>query len=139
MVVLCVLLPAVLADDAMESWASKHHPQDAAQRHVESISAARHEYRIQQGGTMDGANCRSPIGGGFAIWEQTWESNRAVRLENVGDTDLINPWLSNGRNDFRTVGEIVSSAVRPGMGDLRLRFAFTNLTNQACHSYVGCK
>ena len=33
--------------------------------------------------------------------EQTWESNRAVRLENVGRTDVINPWLSNGRNGFR--------------------------------------
>ena len=69
--VLTVLLPAVLPDDALEPWASKHHPQDSARRHVEAISAPRHEYRIQQGGTMDGANCRSPIGGGFAIWEQT--------------------------------------------------------------------
>jgi len=40
-----------------------------------------------------------------------------VRLENVGDTDLIDPWLSNGRNDFRTVKEIVAGAVKPGMTD----------------------
>ena len=63
---------------------------------------------------MDGTNCRSPIGGGFGVWDQTWESNRAVRLENVGETDVINPWLSNGRNDFRSVKEIVAGAVRPG-------------------------
>ena len=59
---------------------------------------------------MDGTNCRSPIGVGMmdgpAI-EQTWESNRAVRLENVGETDVVNPWLSNGRNSFRTLDEIV--------------------------------
>ena len=40
---------------------------------------------------MDGVNCRSPLGVGMmdgpAI-EQTWESNRAVRLENTGDTDV---------------------------------------------------
>src|SRR5262249_26813960 len=75
---------------------------------------------VRQGGTMDGTNCRSPLGVGMmdgpAI-EQTWESNRAVRLENIGDTNVINPWLANGRNSFRTLDEIVASAVQPGMTD----------------------
>ena len=35
--------------------------------------------------------------------KQSWESNRTVRLENVGDADVVNPWLSNGRNGFRTL------------------------------------
>src|SRR5262249_62367381 len=48
---------------------------------------------------------------------RSWESNRAVRLENVGETDVINPWLSNGRNDFRTLNEMVAGALRPGMTD----------------------
>src|SRR5207244_1045405 len=77
-------------------------------------------------GTMDGANCRSPLGVGMMDGppiEQTWESNRAVRLENVGETDVVNPWLSNGRNDFRTLDEIVASAVRPGMTDREKAFA----------------
>jgi hypothetical protein len=92
-------------------------PDDTARRHVEEISAPKWEYRVTQGGTMDGVNCRSPLGGGFGIWTQSWESNRSVRLENVGDTDVINPWLSNGRNDFRTVKEIVEGAARTGMTD----------------------
>ena len=75
---------------------------------------------------MDGTNCRSPVGVGMmdgpAI-EQTWESNRAVRLENVGETDVVNPWLSNGRNGFRTLDEIVASAVDPGMTDREKAFA----------------
>jgi hypothetical protein len=54
---------------------------------------------------------------------QTWESNRSVRMENVGETDVVNPWLSNGRNDFRSVEEIVSSAVTPGMSDAEKAFA----------------
>ena len=49
--------------------------------------------------------------------EQSWQSNRAVRMENVGQTDLVNPWLSNGRNNFRNLEEIVASAVTPGMSD----------------------
>jgi hypothetical protein len=97
---------------------SESHPTDAPKHHVEKIAAGRHVYAVRQGGTMDGTNCRSPIGVGMmdgpAI-EQIWESNRAVRLENLGETDVINPWLSNGRNNFRTIDEIVASAVKPGM------------------------
>src|SRR5258708_39997462 len=40
------------------------HPADAPKRHVEKIAAGRHVYVVRQGGTMDGVNCRSPIGVG---------------------------------------------------------------------------
>src|SRR5438094_6686557 len=90
---------------------------------------------------MDGANCRSPMGVGMmdgpAI-EQTWESNRAVRLENVGDTDVINPWLSNGRNDFRSVKEIVAGALRPGMTDREKAIALWRVqTTHRFHASTG--
>ena len=122
--VLIMTLPMlVLAqppDQPLAPWGSNHHPTDAPKRHVEEIVAGRRAYLIRQGGTMDGTNCRSPVGVGMmdgpAI-EQTWESNRAVRLENVGETDVVNPWLSNGRNHFHTLNEIVASAVQPGMTD----------------------
>ena len=75
---------------------------------------------------MDGRNCRSPMGCGIAregAWLQTWESNRSVRMENVGETDLINPWLSNGRNTFRNVDGIVASAITPGMTEAEKAYA----------------
>ena len=65
---------------------------------------------------MDGRNCRSPQG----VWtpfEQTWESNRSVRIENVGDSDVVNPWLVSGSNDFRSLGAIANRAIKPGMSD----------------------
>jgi len=43
------------------------------------------------------------------------ESNRSVRMENVGEADVVNPWLSNGRSNFRNVAEIVRSAITPDM------------------------
>src|SRR5580704_5886155 len=115
--VLIVILPVlVLAQPPVQPlapWGSNYHPTDVPKRHVEPIAAGRHAYTVRQRGTMDGTNCRSPVGVGMmdgpAI-QQTWESNRAVRLENVGETDVVNPWLSNGRNGFRTLGEIVSAA-----------------------------
>ncbi len=75
---------------------------------------------------MDGRNCRSPMGCGIAregALLQTWESNRSVRMENVGETDVINPWLSNGRNHFRNAEEIVASALVPGMTEAEKAFA----------------
>ena len=117
---------AMGADDALLPWSANTHPSDAAKSHVEEITAGTHRYTITQGGTMDGRNCRSPMGCGIAregALLQTWESNRSVRMENVGQTDVVNPWLSNGRNHFRNVEEIVASAVTPGMTDAEKAFA----------------
>jgi hypothetical protein len=111
-----VLLEGALTDEARAPWASNQHPTDAAKQHVQEIDSGRAEYVVVQGGTMDGRNCRSPQG----VWqpfEQTWESNRSVRIENIGDTDVVNPWLSNGQNDFRSIDRIVARAIEPGMTD----------------------
>ena len=118
MATLLTLLSVLIepAGQSLAPWSSNHHPADAAKQETHELTARRPEYLVIQGGTMDGRNCRSPQG----VWQpfqQTWESNRCVIMENVGQTDLVNPWLSNGHNDFRTLGEIVARAVKPGMTD----------------------
>jgi Putative Ig domain len=126
LMVLAVLNPTQQPNEPLLPWGANHHPTDAPMRHVEEIASGRQTYVVRQGGTMDGVNCRSPMGVGMSDGppvEQTWESNRAVRLENVGDGNVINPWLSNGRNRFRTLDEIVESAVRPDMTDREKAFA----------------
>jgi hypothetical protein len=118
-----ILLACVLAAGAE---AATSHPTDAARSHVEEVAAGRHAYTVVQGGTMDGRNCRLPMGCGMnreGAFVQTWESNRRARIENVGETDVVDPWLSNGLNDFRTADEIVAAAVAPGMTDARKAFA----------------
>src|SRR5919106_1765888 len=106
--VLCLLLlPATLCGEELSPWKSKRDPADVSKRHVQEIDAARSEYKVVQAGTMDGRNCRSPQG----VWtpfEQTWESNRSVRMENIGEFDIVNPWLSNGRHDFRSIHTITA-------------------------------
>ncbi len=121
--------PGSVVNDALQPWSTNTHATDVAKSHVEEITTsmgATRKYTVFQGGTMDGRNCRSPMGCGIAregALIQAWESNRSVRMENVGDTDIINPWLCNGRNNFRSVEEIVSSAVSPGMTDADEAFA----------------
>jgi len=115
--ILCLLLlTAGVSAEELAPWNAKRHKSDTPRRHVQQIDAGRAEYRVVQGGTMDGKRCRSPQG----VWtpfEQTWESNRSVRMENVGRTDVVNPWLVSGGNDLRDVQAIVARAVEPGMTD----------------------
>jgi hypothetical protein len=81
-------------------------PTDLLREHVEMISSPSHEYAIEMGGTMDGRSTRDPIG--YAAWDQVFEPNRFVRLENVGETPVVNPWLLvNGKHRWRTVADIV--------------------------------
>jgi len=114
------------AQESLAPWAANRDPTDIAQSRVEEIAASPYRYQVVQGGTMDGRNCRSPMGCGIAregAYLQTWDSNRSVRMENVGERDVVNPWLSNGRNTFRTVEEIVTSAVTPSMTEAQKAFA----------------
>ena len=106
------------ADDAaaQKPWSDRGQPTDVARSRVEEVGSGRHEYVVTQGGTVDGRSCRSPVGV-WQGWQQSWESNRAVRIENVGESDVVNPWLSNGRNTLRTIEEIAQFPLEPGMSD----------------------
>jgi hypothetical protein len=120
------LCSAAGAGEDLQPPVSNTQPPDKERSHVEEIGTSPHPYKVVQGGTMDGRNCRSPMGCGIAregAYLQTWDSNRSVRMENVGESDLVNPWLSNGHNTFRSVEKIVASAITPGMTDSEKAFA----------------
>jgi hypothetical protein len=125
--VLLALAPAAATD-----------PGGTDRRHVEEVTRGTATYAITHGGTLDGESFRSPLGGGFGVWTQGWESNRLVRLENVGDTDLVDPWVSNGRNDFRTVREIAQGATAAGMTDRERALAiWRRETTHRFHASAG--
>lgn len=116
MLLACAFLLATDKETELAPWAANQHPSDVAKRHVQEIAASQVRYEATQGGTMDGRNCRSPQG----VWQpfqQTWESNRSVRMENVGDSPVINPWLASGPENFRSFDRLVASALKPGMSD----------------------
>jgi len=108
-----LLLFCVSCATGLKPWSFYSKSTDIVKSHTETVSTDRHEYKIVMGGTVDGENSRSPIG--YKAWEQTWESNRSIRLENIGETDVINPWLSNGKNNLSTIEEIVNNVLEPGM------------------------
>jgi len=84
--------------------------------HTEWVSSDHHTYTISMGGRLDGEMTRDPVG--YWAYDQFWEPNIYVRLENVGDVPVINPWLRRtDRPDTRTVKSIVDFVIRPDMSD----------------------
>jgi len=83
---------------------------------VEIIDSTRQSYSIRMGGKIDGEMTRDPMG--YWAYDQYWEPNVSVTLENLGDTPIVNPWIQRaGAPDTRSLKSIVESLVKPGMSD----------------------
>ncbi|MCD6352178.1 MAG: hypothetical protein J7M26_08665, partial [Armatimonadetes bacterium] len=75
---------------------------------------AEQTWTVPLGGTVDGTMTRGPIG--YGAWHQGPQPMRYVRIENIGDEVVENPWiLVNGKRNWRTLKDIVASVVRPEM------------------------
>lgn len=99
------------SNGSFEPWASNTDPTDIPKRHVQDITSAPFSYTIVQGGSMDGPMCTT-LPGVWEPYEQTWESNRSIRMENVGPSDVINPRLKIGPVDFFSQQTIADSVVQ---------------------------
>ncbi|MCW5979305.1 MAG: hypothetical protein KIT09_14615 [Bryobacteraceae bacterium] len=88
---------------------------DPPRYHSERIEG-RHAYTIRMGGRIDGEMTRDPVG--YWAFDQYWEPNLYVRLENAGEAPVVNPWLRRAdKPDTRSVKAIVDHLVKPSMSD----------------------
>jgi len=82
--------------------------------HMEEIVTGGHRYQVHMGGTMDGVNTRDPVG--YAYYEQVWEPNIFVSMENIGDTAIINPLIVvNGKRNWRSIDHMLDEVLEEGM------------------------
>ncbi|MHB1936360.1 MAG: putative Ig domain-containing protein [Acidobacteriaceae bacterium] len=89
---------------------------DNTKKQVENVDSSHANYAIDMGGKIDGPMTRDPIG--YWAYDQYWEPNIRVTMENIGDTPVVNPWLQRADTmDTRTLKSIVDSIVTPGMSD----------------------
>ncbi|MGD9495095.1 MAG: putative Ig domain-containing protein [Armatimonadota bacterium] len=96
----------------MSSVAADAEDQATPRSHTEAVTAGEHEYVITMGGTLDGPTTRDPIG--YGEWRQAVEPMRLVRIANVGDTPVVDPWIfTNDRGHWRTVRELVEHVTAP--------------------------
>ncbi len=86
-------------------------PTDKKRQQEIEITQAAQEYTVDFRGTVDGAMTRMPVS--YSAYGQGWQPNEFARIENVGETDVVNPWITvNGRGDWRTIQSIVTEAMR---------------------------
>ncbi len=103
--------PVSQLNAAFEPWASNTDPTDVPKSCVQDITNSPFTYNITMGGAIDGKMCATLPG----VWEpceQTWEPNRSLRMENVGNANVINPWLTVGPIDFFSQETIAKSVVK---------------------------
>lgn len=103
-------LPAAAATDLQQACGTN------GKRHVQMVDGNHDEYSVAMSGKIDGPMTRDPIG--YWAYDQYWEPNVSVTIENTGSTLVTNPWLRReGMPDTRTLQSIVASIVKPGMSD----------------------
>jgi hypothetical protein len=100
-----------IANGQYEPWNSRADAKDVPRAFVQEVTNAPFTYNIKQGGTMDGKMCTT-LPGVWETYQQTWESNRSLRMENVGASDVINPWLRIGPIDYFSQQTIADSVTR---------------------------
>ncbi len=85
-------------------------PPLAPRQHIRDLHQATEQYSLEMGGTMDGPSTRSPRG--YAAWTQVFQPMRAVRMENVGVWDVVNPRLTvNGKRQWWSDRDILAAAL----------------------------
>jgi putative Ig domain-containing protein len=116
-------------------------PVDTPQQHVETITSSRHTYRLNMSGTMDGENTRSLLGSSVP-WVQSFEPMRFARIENVGEVNVVNPWIQvNGKRNWRNAQDIVEEALRtygdPATDAEKARAIYEHLRLHRFHATTG--
>ncbi|OGV73504.1 MAG: hypothetical protein A3K19_16960 [Lentisphaerae bacterium RIFOXYB12_FULL_65_16] len=124
---------AALQGQPMKPWADL--PTDRQKEQQVAVAASPHAYEVVMDAAVDGVMTRMPVG--YAAYVQGWQPNRFVRLENLGDTDVVNPWLTvNGKRKWRNLEEIVRDAVGTWQTDADKARAVYEFTRQ--HRFHAC-
>jgi len=88
----------------------KSLPGDRNKEHSVIVGEGDHTYTVVMDAAVDGVMTRDPIG--YQAFRQGWQPNRFVRMENIGHTDVVNPWITvNGKRNWRTLQEIADHAI----------------------------
>jgi len=110
-------------------------PSDRVRRHVQTVAAADCAYVVPFRGRVDGMMTRMPIS--YAAYKQGWQPNLYCRIENVGDNEVVNPWLTvNGVGDWRTLPKIAAEATRGCITDAEKARAIWEWERK--HRYHAC-
>ena len=84
-------------------------PDDRACEHQELVQEKTHAYQIELRGTVDGVMTRDPVA--YGAFRQGWQPNRSLLIENLGQTDVVNPRvIVGGRRNWGTLQDVAREA-----------------------------
>jgi len=112
---------------------------ETVKEHTEQIIVGAYTYEIEVGGTLDGFNTVEYLDTylGFKRVQSKFEPNKYLILENIGQTDVVNPRIIvNGRRNWFSADDILDSILKPGMTDAEKAMAiykFTASYEVQCH------
>lgn len=117
--------PKKLYEDLNDDKQCEHH---------EIVQDGAHAYEIEFRGTIDGSMTRDPVA--YGAYVQGWQPNRSVLIENVGETDVLNPRIVvNGRRNWCSLDDVVAEATRGYTSDTdRARAIWEFLRRQRFHA-----
>ncbi|MHC4625526.1 MAG: hypothetical protein ACYTDV_00975, partial [Planctomycetota bacterium] len=82
---------------------------DREKTYEEVVDTDSHAYSVRMGGNIDGVMTRMPVS--YGAYYQGWQPNRFTRIENIGETNVVDPWITvNGKRNWRTLKEIADDA-----------------------------
>ena len=131
--------PIFLAFIVIVSGAVAGETQPAVKEHIEVVTTGAHTYKIEMGGTLDEFNTVGYFDTylGFKRIESKFQPNKYLIIENIGDTDVVNPRIVvNGRRSWFSADDILAGILKPGMTDAEKAMAiyrFTSSYNVQCH------
>jgi len=101
--------------------------------HVEEISASRHEYAIEMGGTLDMDNTSTLPGSNRYI---AFQNNVQLTIENIGETPVVNPRLAiNDRGNWYTFDSLLAEFTRGAETDQeKVYFIWQTMRENLYHS-----
>ncbi|MDD4869372.1 MAG: Ig domain-containing protein [Kiritimatiellae bacterium] len=136
--IFCFFFPVLRLCAAIQGLPAKPWddlPTDRPRTQQIVVTTSPKQYEIVMDSTVDGVMTRMPVG--YSAFHQGWQPNRFVRLENIGDTDVINPWLTiNGKRKWRSLQELTREATGSYQTDADKARAVYEFTRQ--HRFHAC-
>ena len=118
---------------------SKRATSNGVKEYIEQVTDGTHTYEVRMGGALDGFNTADYPDTylGFKRIKAKFEPNKYLVIENLGDTDVVNPRIVvNGRRNWYSTDNILASVLKPGMTNAEKAMAIFNFTSSIelrCH------
>ncbi len=106
--------------------------------HARVVTQPEETYSVRVGGTLDGENTMDSraVFGRNTMERPLFEPNVSLTMENVGDVDIVDPWIViNGQRDWFSIDALLSEVLTEGMTDEQKAHAIWRVFKESFYHY----